>query len=528
LPRSAPAVAAPALCQFAAVVSASSSADEIAKDDSAREEADGEAEAEADNVDEEALEYARTYHINLQLADLANQAARQRHRASQIGAQALELFDTLKQHDTVSYNSILKVLAKVSPSKIKGVSASQVAQDKFMEMKQLHEEQRRANQLFYEQLEQEKDPEMLIAAGGPPRIRVKPNVRSYATLMDAISRTGTAEAATLCEDLLIELQQRYHKYNQLVTLEPNLIVYNTVLSAWAKVGGTVGATRCLRLLESMPVIPDRISYNAALHAIAKSSRKDAGERAEQILKQAMPKAGVVPNARSYTTCMDAWGRSGRPDRAHALLRELTELARHDESLKPNTVSYSTVIHAYAVAPSKSDDARALTAYRVFCDMQRAGIAPNLVVYNTMLNCCATSTQHPELIEMVEILYHQFVARGNITDADSDRTHESRNNMFAPDHVTFATVLKACSNLLPRKGEEDNPHPHQNLAPTVFREACARGCVTAGVMWQLRQAVPMDTYRILVGGDDRIAYHELPPAWTRNAPEERKWRRSRSN
>ena len=70
--------------------------------------------------------------------------------------------------------------------------------------------------------------------------------------------------------------------------------------------------------------------------------------------------------------MDAWGRSGRPDRAHALLRELTELARHDRR-KPETqhrvLQYRDSRVRRTVAPSRIDDARALTAYRVFCDMK---------------------------------------------------------------------------------------------------------------------------------------------------------------
>jgi pentatricopeptide repeat protein len=324
--------------------------------------------------------------------------------------------------------------------------------------------------------------------------------------MDAYVRLGTAEAARRCEDLLDELNQRWIDNDYHGALEPNLICYNTAMTAWAKACGSVAATNCLRLFENLPLAPDRISYNAVLHAIARSGWKDAGERAEGILNDDMMQfmansTTTTPNARSYTTCMDAWGQSGRPEKARALLKELDKMykATGDESLKPNEFSYSTVIHAYAI--SKDSD-KAVAAYAVLNDMIAAGIQPNRVTYNSMLNCCATSTTHPELIDMVETVYHQLL----------QMKHDD-----GPDHVTFGTVLKACSNLLWKD---------ETFAVTVFREAAEREKVSSGVLWQFRQAVQIDTFRESVGHDQAPRqWHDLPDAWTFNVRDERGTRRN---
>lgn len=459
------------------------------------------------NVEEE---YARTHSVNLELAALATEAAQYRHKARSIGSKAVALFDAISLKDTVAYNSFLKVLAKVSPALINGTPAPVLADAAFAEMQRVHAGQRAANAAWYERLAAALLSDAEISAG-PPRIRVKPNARTVATLMDAYGRLGTPEGARRTEDLLDALRDAWVASDHSVSLAPNLVCYNTVLTAWAKAGGSLAATNCLRLFDRLPVPPDRISYNAVLHAVARSGWRDAGARAEAILKDDMMQfaaagcgggddetaaivVAVTPNARSYTTCMDAWGQGGQfPDRAHALLTELQNMHRAtgDEGLRPNIYSYTTVIHAYAASKHAC---KAAAAYAVFTDMIDAGVAPNRVAYNSLLNCCATSTPHPELVDMVETLYRQLLQLR--TDG--------------PDHVTFGTVLKACCNLLWKD---------ESFAVAVFTEACDRGQVSSGVLWQFRQAVPIDIYRKLIG-DDQTLWIDLPEAWTCNVREER--------
>jgi pentatricopeptide repeat protein len=458
---------------------------------------------------------AATYDINLQIAALAEQCAKRKNATAAV--QAVQLLRGMSHPDTVAYNTVLKVLAKLSPYKMDGrQTAASLSLSLLDEMKVLYQQQLAANQKWYTHTSEDntRDGKSVALskseaclAKGPPRIHVKPNVRSYSTVMDALARNGKVESAEQAEELLQELHDAYYETEDWA-MQPNLITYNTVLTAWAKAAGSEAAEHCLRILEYMPLQPDTISYNTAMHAVARSGWTNTGERAEGLLRS-MAEQGVAVNARSYTTCMDAWSQSGSPDRAHALLHEMEELyeSTQNKQLQPNCISYSTVIHAYAQSSSSSqqddhnhDTDKARHAYQIFQGMRAKGVQPNTVTYNNLLNCFATSkAPQPELIDMVGKLYQQVLTED------------------MPDHYTFGTVLKACCNLLWKD---------VGFAPAVFREACERGHVSSGVLWQLRQAVPVDTYRELVGENDQIAWTELPGKWTRNVRDDKSSRTRR--
>ena len=513
----------------------------------------------ARNEDDEDVQET-TYRINLQLAQLAQNAAhhnQHRSKRSQLATQALRLFESGLTHpDTVSYNSLLKVLAKASPCFVDAgdtVSCAQVALDMFREMEQVHQQQTEANQVFYERLEQEISP----SARQDVVVRVRPNVRTYATLLDAWSRMGNVEAATQCQQLLEEFFATERERNGSLDNSGDwLVCYNTVLAAWAKVGGSVGAAKCLALWQdmlsnpSLGVQPDRISFHTVLNALAKSGRSDAGAVAEGLLREQMQQRQQSNHtfqltARSYTTVMDAWGRSsGRPDRAHALLNELVALAssprnKKNKDLQPSLVSYTAVIHAYATSNLRD---KAWRAYQVFQQMQQQNqrIRPNCVTYNAMLNCCATSLPTPivsinndqgvddadrnesprhNIMEMVIGIYRQFLDQA---PAGSRETNNSDDREYVPDVATFATVLKACSRH--RHPLLDAEHL-ENFAESVFFDACSFGCISPSVLWQLQQAVPIDRYRALLQehlhgenvGQWLVGREQLPASWTRQVP-----------
>ena len=470
---------------------------------------------------------SQTFASNLKLAELARTCARTRKASTAM--EALELLHGMEYPDTVAFNSVLNAFAKISPQILlidkKRTTAAAQAQELFIEMKDLHLRQRQANQDWYDALSENHLNNDQVSQG-PPRVWVKPNVRSYSTVMDAYARLGTREAAERVEALLHELEQAYSdsssrssngNNNNEESLRPTLITYNTVLAAWSRVPGA--HDKCLTLLQSqMPVSPDVISYNSCLHALAQSDLPNAGEQAEALLRS-MPqnsamktkvdddettnKATVVyPNSRSYTTCMHAWNHSRRPEKAIALFEEMRQLYEEtqDPHLQPNCVSYATVIHAYALSHDPDKAAKAHDLFEEMTTQHSSNrIEPNRVIYNNLLNCYATSTAHnPQHMKQVKELYQQILDRD-----------------LRPDQFTFGTVLKACRNLSVLSKD-------RAFAPAVFAEACQRGQVSSGVLWQFRNAVPMEIYRSMVGGDG-CTVQDLPKEWSRNV---RNYRRRR--
>jgi len=300
--------------------------------------------------------------------------------------------------------------------------------------------------------------------------------------------------------------------------------------------------------------PDVISYNAVLHAWARSGAPNAGERAEQILRS-MP---IEPNARSYTTAIDAWSRSMAPTatntsssgggspaiRAHALLDELKDLYQqrkyNNDHLKPNCVSYSSCIHAYALS---KEPLKARRAYQLLQEMLSLGendprVLPNRVTYNSVLNACATSSplhttmasqgsaddeendnegageDTGSLQRIVQTLYHQLISeKTRDSDKSNDNQPTNNNHRLTPDHFTFGTVLKACANNI----FWNDP----SFAIQVFREACKQGQVSLGVLVQLRQAVPGHVLQELLSAEAynprsrQFSMDYVPDSWKRN-------------
>lgn len=199
---------------------------------------------------------------------------------------------------------------------------------------------------------------------------------------------------------------------------------------------------------------------------------------------------------------------------------MEELAKEDPSMTPDFFSYSSVINAFALA--KSEPLKAHTSFLFLQRMNKLGKAnrrlrPNLVVYNTALNACATSCpiqvkskleeenrekQLPSLPLIVRTLYDQVTQ-----DVD-----------FKPDHVTYGTVLKAVANLF--LGEPDQVE----FGKKVFQGACDSGQVSVGVVSQLRQAVPIDVFREMlpdecISPENRgIVANKLPEEWVCNLRE----------
>jgi len=189
-----------------------------------------------DNDDEEEEDPTETYRLNLELAKLASQSFPRhhygRHNSKPHPATiAFQLLNNMTHPDTVAYNSVLKAFAKSSPAMLRGSvedqpfvvkSAAERAQELLLDMVQVHEKQKKANQQWYQRNAKGELSEAELARGAP-RVSVKPNVRSFTACMDAWSKMGNVAAALR---LLKSLQDRYIDSGRDIALQPNIFSYN--------------------------------------------------------------------------------------------------------------------------------------------------------------------------------------------------------------------------------------------------------------------------------------------------------------
>ena len=405
-------------------------------------------------------------------------------------------------------------------------------------------------------------------------ITVKPDVRTYSIIINAYSHnTQSAKVGNMKEqsselsnaqaaqDLLDRLISLYKETGD-PELEPNVVTYNTVLNVWAKSYTLKGAQMAEEILKSMEDknLADVISYNAVIHAWARCGEKESGEQAESILRRMET---VQPNFRTYSSVIDAWSQSGQPDsaiRAQTILEEVESLyaKTKNSDLQPNTILYSSVINAYAKSTNIANKAREAAGLlkrmqELYYSGENVKVKPSIVTFNNVLNVCATSDRYCNdnsyNSESIPINNDDFWEEAEPFHGSLNGMKESdgltlarqivkmiykelvsnSNSKISPDHFTYGTILKACTNIMHPKHDEDDA----TFVREVFEQCCMDGQVTYGVCFQLKQAAPCDLYQSLIPAaalnpvNNHFEIKELPKEWTRNVKEKRRKKRKLS-
>lgn len=125
--------------------------------------------------------------------------------------------------------------------------------------------------------------------------------------------------------------------------------------------------------------PNTVVYSTLIHGWAKQN--DA-KRAMSIFKQ-MQQENVACNAVTYNCMIHACVRSG--DLQGSL--ELLGAMKRNPSLRPDKFTYSTIIKGYC---GQGDIQNALV---MFQEMLGENLAPDLVIYNTLLDGCVKTRQN---------------------------------------------------------------------------------------------------------------------------------------
>ena len=153
-----------------------------------------------------------------------------------------------------------------------------------------------------------------------------PNRYNFNIIINALAQTGEAWAAHACEDILDFMIRRHVDES---ALTPTIETVNGCINAWARcTTDSRSASRAEGILEKLNlaqtssglltnVVPDNVSYNTIIRANGANA-----ERAEAILD----------------TMMDLYKSTGDP------------------KIKPDLISYSSVLNAYAKAASNDPNA----------------------------------------------------------------------------------------------------------------------------------------------------------------------------
>jgi hypothetical protein len=195
-----------------------------------------------------------------------------------------------------------------------------------------------------------------------------------------------------------------------------------LMAAWAKKRSLQAALIVEKLLKR--IIDDLKAGNANIHvrtqhytltidAWSKSGATGASDRAQQI-HDAMTieweqtgDAAIRPTVMSCTTLVNAWAKSNEtraPIMAERILQSMIEAYQGGAThMKPDAVTFSTVMDAYSRSPGISGQEACRRCEELFDLMDKLGVRKNVYTFSALQNVYARSRMPRALERTMEIL-----------------------------------------------------------------------------------------------------------------------------
>lgn len=384
----------------------------------------------------------------------------------------------------------------------------------------------------------------------------------YNSLMGIWARSGEHEAAAQrAEDILVSMQDAY--IAGATEVQPDLDSFKVVINAWSKAveNENDAAQRAQRVLEWMMKLyksggndfarPDLECFEIVLHAWAKSQHPDAPQKAEDLMtlldiSYLEGSATVKPTRTTFNQLLTIWSKSTKPEaaqRAEDILHHMKRMSCLEgyEDMKPNTFSYKTLISTWARKGSLDSARRADNILKQAVDQEKESKeeCTDAIMFNIVADAYAKSSSNKAHLKSRAVLSQQreFYASGHkrcrpdvysfssvlgscasLTGSRKERLQafdvarltfrDMRLSNVTPNHVTYGTMLKACSRLLPMGKER------VRYTKEYFKMACINGCAGDMVMRRFEESASVDQYQGLMKG---VTRDNLPSEWTYAVP-----------
>lgn len=214
--------------------------------------------------------------------------------------------------------------------------------------------------------------------------------------------------------------------------------FGSLIKAYGAAQDIDGAWRCWKTMRSQHVKPTSITIGCMVEAVVSNGDVDGGyELLSQLLEDNLCKSQI--NAVVFGSVLKGYGRTKRMDRVWAIFNEMLSLGispsvvtfnavidsavRNNEvdavtgllqdmkarGLQPNLITYSTVIKGVC---QKGDMNTAFTTFKAL--KNTAGVKPDEIVYNTMLDGCANAGLVEEGEQLLEDMKKDGLAPTNYT------------------------------------------------------------------------------------------------------------------
>ncbi|KAK1741543.1 pentatricopeptide repeat-containing protein [Skeletonema marinoi] len=261
---------------------------------------------------------------------------------------------------------------------------------------------------------------------------IKPNKISYNSVITAWARSNERGSARKAEELLRNMYDFYNNDSGLdINCKPDARSFNAVINAVARSRDKNCADRAKFLLDEMgrlynegddDLLPDALTFGAIINAYANSLEKGASDKAAQLLMHmeslySMGFEEAKPTTFVYNACLNAFakdplicvkneiqagGGSGnstqslnRAEKAEQLLDSMEKRYNEEKDwrIKPDIISYSTVINAHANSGTVNSGVNADGILRRMLHRYLMGdtkCRPNAIVFTAAIKAHSTS------------------------------------------------------------------------------------------------------------------------------------------
>lgn len=246
------------------------------------------------------------------------------------------------------------------------------------------------------------------------RSDVVPGIRTFAALVDAAVRGGTAD------DLAYLREQMAAK-----RIQPDLKLYTSLIHGLFKFQDASDAADCFEQMLEQGITPDGVLYMLFLNVYSRSPHEDP-EKA-LMWYESMILAGLHPNVETYTNLISMLARRGYMEAVEMLFQELLRLG-----IQPDMQLYTTIIFAYA---RKGDVRSAETIYRLMTD---GGLLPDVYTFCSLIMAYAKAQD----FDAAQRVFDELLARYQKVSQPAGKTERNEDISFhlAANAYVYNTLI----------------------------------------------------------------------------------------
>ncbi|KAG7356466.1 PPR: pentatricopeptide repeat domain containing protein [Nitzschia inconspicua] len=304
-------------------------------------------------------------------------------------------------------------------------------------------------------------------------------------------------------------------------LRPDAFSMSILATALAKSRAPDAAQKAEAILHYMDLndlVPNTVTYNAILNAIAVGNQVDKALKAEDLVQQMKERCEkgqpCEPDVYTYQSLIQAWSKTtlpGAPQKAEEILWYMDVASEQNDKLTPNAYCFTTVIHCWARSSEKN---RARSAYNLLNTLMKRSqdisinpkkanqLRPNVKTFTAVLNACARPS------DVVEALDAFAIAKLTMAEL-------SVGVYGHPNFLSYAAFLSVCATALEAGPKRDR------IVRETFKKCVEAGEVGTIVVEKLHAAASLDLLNELVGTHrNENGEIQVPQQWKANVKGEK--------